>query len=137
MMPRAIHPEYLCPNCQTMLVKDPHLTLFLANLRDDSDISTTETRTLPQALRKAQFCPSCGGAINLRALVDGKLDHHRNGARIGMMVAMTIFALLLINPGELSIWINTLVSATCGVVAWFAADMIERTRIAQFRKTPD
>jgi hypothetical protein len=136
-MTRVVHPEYLCPNCQTMLVKDPHLTMFLANLREDSDISTVETRTLPQALRKAQFCPSCGGTIDLRALVDGKLDRHGNGVRIGLAFAMTMFALLLINPVEWSIWINTLVSAVSGAVAWFAADMIERTRIAQFRKTPD
>ena len=136
-MARSVHPTFLCPNCQTELTKDPQLTLYLANLHEDAEISDAEAKSLPLALRRAQVCPSCGGLIDLRALVDGRLDFFNSAPRIGVIAGMAVFGIFLCLPGTPALWITTLSAIVLGVLAWVIADMTVRSRIAQYRKSPD
>jgi hypothetical protein len=136
-MARQVYPTYLCPNCLKPHQKDAPLSLLMANVTDASLINFSDMRTLPAPLRRIRQCGGCGGSLDLPALVQGKLDFHGWGLRLGALAAAGVFAGLLSLSEPPDLPLIGLGAALAGLLVWFAADTAERARIARFRKTID
>lgn len=136
-MSRAIHNAYLCPNCLKPAEKDPPLQVLLANLRDPAALNFGDPKTLPAPLRQLRQCKACHGSLDLAALVNGHLDYHEWGIRLGALAGAGAFAGLLGLAQPPSWAVIGLLSAGVGLLTWFAVDTAERARIARFRKSID
>jgi hypothetical protein len=136
-MPKTVHQTYLCPNCLKPAKKDMPLNVLLANLQSPESLNFADAKTLPAPLRRLRQCEECKGTLDLPALVQGSLDYHGWGVRLGALAGAGCFAALLglTPPLELH-WVG-LAAALAALVTWFAVDTAERARIARFRKTID
>jgi hypothetical protein len=136
-MSRAVHPTYLCPNCLKPAQKDQPLHVLLANLETPQALNFADAKTLPAPLRRLRQCEACKGSLDLPALVDGRLDYHNWGVRLGALAGAGTFAGLLSLNDPPGLPMIGVLAALAGLVAWFAVDTAERSRIARFRKSID
>jgi hypothetical protein len=117
--------------------KDQPLHVLLANLNDPATLNFADAKTLPAPLRRLRQCQECQGTLDLPALVNGKLDYHNWGLRLGALAWAGAFAGLLSLADPPGLPVIALLSALAALVAWFAIDTAERSHIARFRKTID
>jgi hypothetical protein len=136
-MTKSVHPEFLCPNCLKPAKKDQPLHVLLANLHTPDALNFADAKTLPAPLRRLHQCEACKGTVDLRALVNGQLDYHGWGVRLGAIAGAAAFAGLLGLDDPPGLAVICLLSVTVALLGWFGVDTAERARIARFRKTID
>ncbi len=136
-MPKSVHSTYLCPNCLKPAKKDQPLNVLLANLQDPAALNFADAKTLPAPLRRLRQCTECRGTLDLPALVNGQLDYHGWGVRLGPILGAGAFAGLLSLDQPPALAVVGGLAVLVALLAWFGIDTAERARIARFRKTID
>jgi hypothetical protein len=133
-MQKPIHPVYLCPICLKPFAKDHAVLMLSANVTKLRGLNGANPKEITDTIKRVQKCQGCGAIVDAAALLDGRLDYHGYGARIGTIAGIVAFVVAINLPHPPALWLSALLAFAVAGLSWFGADLYERIQISRWRK---